>query len=71
MLRFNYDNGLSAHVLAALDHSETRAQALAHPPLPALPAPRSGAVLEPNEHIMCIDHLYWRTSLGARSWSNC
>jgi hypothetical protein len=67
MLRFNYDDGLSAHVLAALDHAETRAQALARPPLPPLPAPRGGAILEPNEHIMCIEHLYWRTSAVGRS----
>jgi hypothetical protein len=59
MMKFNYDHAISAHVLAALDYPTTRAQALARPPVPPVAAPFSGQMLEPNEHLLCFDHLYW------------
>jgi hypothetical protein len=59
LMKFNYQHAINAQVIAALDYPITRAQALARPPVSPVAARLSQQMVEPGDHLFCVDFLYW------------
>jgi hypothetical protein len=50
---------INLFALGSLQTPEWRQKAMARIPRPASPARRSGKVVEPDEHMMCFDYLFF------------
>lgn len=63
---YEHDKGSTFWALARLAYPDDRNKYLGN----TLPAPQSGEVLDPDEHVVCYDYLYYACAAAVSALAN-